>query len=418
MTITPTRMNSKVIKYILLWCAVILVMIVLLFLITKSRGRKYENKNDVKKNPVTKASQNIQYNRTPLIKNIPIGSSDGLDGIVSAPQQIHKDSKSVKKLLELYKKSKRYGYNTFKLTEDMVDVLNPNRFHPVTAPFTTKEESENGQFNDDPEERIFFRFETDRFSFIEDEKLEVRLAIYKGEKTKKPVKAALSDVVVFKNNKTGTFEKISTLSLGEYSPRFPGDGQYVGNFQPSIFIKDEFDGYLKFLVKWQIEGENPTNTELLVHYTKFSPAVFNGKIRDEVIDGSLKITVGLNVEKTGKYILTALLYDSSGKITVAYSNISVQLTSGETEATFPFYGMLFRDLGVAGPYKLKRLSGYLSGASTYGKGALLRDWNGNYSTQPYKIEEFSDEAYSDPDMQGTISAYEKQIRELEAKENQ
>ncbi|MBN2725353.1 MAG: hypothetical protein JXR95_14915 [Deltaproteobacteria bacterium] len=413
--------NKNVKKYLIIWIGAVAAIIVLVLMIYGSSKKDKNNKKiDVNTNHESMTSFDRQHHgikSSPQMVKLPDGADNGLAGVVT-DDNVYGNSKSVKRLLNLYKKSRRYGLSTFKLTSDMVDILKPNRFHAVTAPFTTRADSADGQFSDDPEERIYFRFETDRFSFMEDEKIEIRLAVYRGEKSKKPLKAVLSDVSVSKNNEQGVFELLTTTNMGEYSPRFPGDSQYVGNFIPSKFIPDFFDGYLKFSVKWQIEGENPSVSEILVHYTRFPPAEFTGNMRDEIVDGSLKLTAGLNVRKAGKYILTALLYDSDGKNPIAYSNIAVQLGEGETQAEFIFYGIVFRDLAIAGPYKITKLSGYLSGVSAFGKGPLLKDWTGSFQTQPYKLDEFTNLPFTDPVTQSTINAYEKQIKELELKESQ
>lgn len=80
-------------------------------------------------------------------------------------------------------------------------------------------------------------------------------------------------------------------------------------------------------------------------------AHLTGRYRDEVRDGSLVVSAEVDVTRAGRFHLAATLYSMAGE-PVGTAQAATELEPGRRWIELSFYGLMFHDRKVAGPYRL------------------------------------------------------------------
>ncbi|MFH2096497.1 MAG: choice-of-anchor X domain-containing protein [Bacteroidota bacterium] len=193
-----------------------------------------------------------------------------------------------------------------------------------------------------------------------------------------------------------------------------------------LFTPDEDDwGDIFLSVKFEVAGdETGSEYELKTHFfaSPETPATFTGVFEETVRDGSLYITVELDVSEEGFYTVEANLLSDEGPI--AFARTDKDLEGGKQKVELEFFGKILHDKGIDGPYKLIGLRGQLdTGAiqlanltkSPEEVAKFLKEvsderpnrlmvpyYKEEYKTAAYKSREFSDKEYDSPEKQQRI----------------
>ncbi len=328
--------------------------------------------------------------------------------------QMHGTVEGLKRLKSMYEQANRYPVTTLRLTADMTDVLNPNRFTPVTPLFIRKSELDSG-IPDEPENRLYYRFWTDRFATHGNESMTLRFSAWQGTEKRKPAPVQIHSLESFAVTATGE-EPLGKLPFSLITPGNIDEGQYQYAFQPGTLKKVQNHGYIKYLLSWQFPGEEPVRSEVVVHHTHQVPARYTGEFGEIVLQGNLVLKVGLEVFLPGSFNLSLLLFDESGKNPVAYVNQVKRLEPGKQMVEFVYYGLVFHDAGMAGPYTVTSARGYLQDDSTTGRGPEIPTWSGSWQTGPHELEDFTSDEFTSLQKESVLRAYDQQIHELEQKQ--
>jgi hypothetical protein len=124
-------------------------------------------------------------------------------------------------------------------------------------------------------------------------------------------------------------------------------------------------------------------------------AQLTGQYRDAVVNGTLEVGVEVDVAEAGRFHVEATLYGADGSGAIAWAQAAGELEPGRQWMTLPFYGLILRERGIAGPYVLRWVA--LS-TTTRMPNAKNRLREANYRTAPYDLAAFTDRPFDDADL--------------------
>lgn len=133
-------------------------------------------------------------------------------------------------------------------------------------------------------------------------------------------------------------------------------------------------------------------------------AHLTGRYRDELRDGSLVVSAEVDVTRAGRFHLAATLYSMAGE-PVGTAQAATELEPGRRWIELSFYGLMFHDRKVAGPFRL----GTVSLATTGGMPNALNDLVENaFVTRAWKLEQMTTRPFGNPRLLEAASRLEKQ----------
>ena len=132
-----------------------------------------------------------------------------------------------------------------------------------------------------------------------------------------------------------------------------------------------------------------------------------GRYRDELRDGSLVIAAEVDVARSGRLHLAGTLYSMQGE-PIGTAQAAAELQPGRHWIELSFYGLIFHDRKVAGPYRL----GTVALATTGGMPGALNDLVENaHVTRAWRIDQMTAKPFGNPH-------YLQAAERLEAEERQ
>jgi hypothetical protein len=133
-------------------------------------------------------------------------------------------------------------------------------------------------------------------------------------------------------------------------------------------------------------------------------AHLTGRYRDELRDGSLMVSAEVDVTRAGRFHLAATLYSMAGE-PVGTAQAAAELEPGRRWIELSFYGLMFHDRQVAGPFRL----GTVSLATTGGMPNALNDLVENaHVTRAWKLEEMTSRPFGNQRLLEAAARLEKQ----------
>lgn len=118
-------------------------------------------------------------------------------------------------------------------------------------------------------------------------------------------------------------------------------------------------------------------------------AALTGNYRDTIKNGALVIEAEVEAYEAGRFLVLATAY-TDDDIPLGTTQVAAQLEAGTSWVALPFHGLMVRDGGRPGPYRLAHISvekqsfPLLTGVSAAP----------NYRTRPYALSEFASEPYN------------------------
>jgi len=133
-------------------------------------------------------------------------------------------------------------------------------------------------------------------------------------------------------------------------------------------------------------------------------AHLTGRYRDELRDGSLVILAEVDVTRAGRFHLAGTLYSMAGE-PVGTAQAAAELEPGRQWIELSFYGLMFHDREVAGPYRL----GTVAFATTGGMPNALNDLVENaHVTRAWKLEQMTERPFGNQRLLEAAARLEKQ----------
>lgn len=202
----------------------------------------------------------------------------------------------------------------------------------------------------------------------------------------------------------------------------PGDTRagnaYVASFQPSSRGFANYSGPLQVVALVSAgsaeRGTVEAAADFDLQYTSTPPALFTGKVREVLENGSLSLYVGLKVLKPGRYVLAARLDDARG-YPLAYLSFNEVLAVGTQQVKFVVFGKLIRDVQGVSPFRLRDLDGFLLKENVDPDRELIPALVGTvHTTQTYALEQFSDDEWQSEEKDRYIREFTKDVEEAQA----
>lgn len=317
-----------------------------------------------------------------------------------------------------YKLYYRYPKNSRPLTKSMVDLLDPMKMQTSTLPLYKKGEDIKGppsyqfQFNS-PSHSI-----TGSQLFIAS--LEVR-NIAEGVAVRPDIKSAK----VYSDFASGR----QLLNEAEFNDSgFDEDARADDNiftFSWRAGGKDrKYWGDLEMRVIFEIESEE-YEASLGFFHSPEMVAEFLGVFDEYMKDGSLTIAPQIDIKKGGHFIIEANLFHEETEEPVGWAYFNGELNPGVQQTPLIFFGRIFHDLALDGKFVLRNLRGFrnnipfkLSDMQKVAEQGLdkmgietkdepdkemIANYDQDYTTQEYKLEQFSKQEYQGADKEKALS---------------
>ncbi|MCB9549321.1 MAG: hypothetical protein H6706_26255 [Myxococcales bacterium] len=151
--------------------------------------------------------------------------------------------------------------------------------------------------------------------------------------------------------------------------------------------------------------EGPAEARLqAVHVRRDAvPARFTGAFQDAVDGGSLRIDVGVDVARAGRYLIDCNLYDDAGE-PVAWARFKGSLPEGPGTVPLRFFGKVLVDGGRPGPWRIGELRGARHEPGAFPDLAPMEPFTAPWSTGPWPLEAFSDAPWEAPARTARLAA--------------
>ena len=281
--------------------------------------------------------------------------------------------------LTAYKKANVYPPTSRPLTENQLDLLQPNRRHE------TVREADQG-------DGITYLFTADRYFVIADETLTATLVVRRDGK---PIAVTLTqaffavlDPVAHREQPIPlTFDSHGGILAATIAP-----ARLALARQSAIGVYVEFD-----------YGDGKQRAHIDFQYTPAAgiPARFTGVFLDGLESGSLVIHAGVDVIAPGPYLIDANLYDTTEQ-PVAWTRFKGDLAAGPQSADLVFFGKVLVDAAAHGPFHLGQLRGARFAPGRDPDLEQMPPFTGTFTTRPYATTDFSDAEYDSPEKQRMI----------------
>lgn len=131
-------------------------------------------------------------------------------------------------------------------------------------------------------------------------------------------------------------------------------------------------------------------------------AQLTGVYRDSLRDGNVVVSAQVEVTRAGRFHLSGTLATLDGKALGTAQN-AVELTPGQHWIELSFYGLMFHDRGVAGPYRLASLALATTGAVPNAQSRLVEN---AHVTRAYKLAELRSTPFDRADLVETAARLE------------
>lgn len=180
---------------------------------------------------------------------------------------------------------------------------------------------------------------------------------------------------------------------GEGADAEPGDGVFAARYTlPERWLPELAE---TFLVKVEAKGPKGKTFRASSGFLYSNPHVaLTGRFDERVVDGDLVIRAEVEVERSGRFHLGGTLYTPGGE-PIGWAQAAAELDVGTHWLELPFYGLMFHERGVAGPYHLGTLA--LSNVSTM-PNAPAELVEGAYRTRSHSLDAFVARGFGDPQL--------------------
>jgi hypothetical protein len=136
-------------------------------------------------------------------------------------------------------------------------------------------------------------------------------------------------------------------------------------------------------------------------------------VSDSLRAGSLVVTLDVNVLERGTYDFEANLVSGDGSVPIGYVQKNDTLAPGRQNVDLVFFGRMFGEVGVDGPYQLRDVHGLLLSLDG-GEHNIPFEYDAPYLTKAWRHGELSPAEWDAPEKQQKIAALERLISDTAA----
>ncbi len=285
--------------------------------------------------------------------------------------------------LTTYLKQSIYPPTSRRLLPTQVDLIEWNRRH----------ERERATRNDPT---TSYRFSADKYWVTGDEGITSFLEV---ENEGRPVPARITDAYVEPVDAAGKRVSLTYAKEGH---------RHTNTLAPAKLDGMEGPTKLRLVVVFEA-GSGPESAQLSFVFNPPAtiPARFTGEFRDEVVDGSIVVYAGVEVETAGHYLVDCNLYDSD-ESPVAWSRFKGRITADTTEVPLRFFGKAILDAEPRAPFSLGQLRGSLYVEGQQPDTHMMLPFDGEYTLETSSLTGISDAEWDSETKRRKV----KKLREL------
>jgi hypothetical protein len=203
----------------------------------------------------------------------------------------------------------------------------------------------------------------------------------------------------------GVFEVIGTVVYrddGQAPDERAGDGVYAARFiMPEARVPDLADSFNVRIEVVMANGEVQLADDGF-QYTN-PHARLTGRYRDAVRKGSLVISAEIEVWKKGRFHLAGTIASQDGE-PIGEAQTAAELGPGRHWLHLHFYGLMFHDRKVAGPYRLASL---ILRTVTRMPGEIGVPVLDTHVTRAYRLDQMTTKSFDEPNLLETIRRMEE-----------
>lgn len=306
----------------------------------------------------------------------------------SAPGRVVAGETITHGALRNFEKINRYPSSSRRLTADSADLLNPN------SRYETRQLLPDSEANSDRKWEILFT--ADRYFVRGHDPVQLSLELWHEGRQVTPRR------VVLTASRSGAAGDGNEVAL----PVKTGAGAATATFIPGDNWPTHV-GQVRVEARFSADGLAEQTGSLPFYLTSLErlPAKFTGKFNDQVIDGNLVVDVGVRVDQPGRYRVEGNLFDLSGN-PVAWAAFNGELGAGEQAPNLKFYGLVFHDAGLAGPFVLRQVRGHRLRPGDSPHREDMVDYPGDHPLDGrYEIADFTSTEYDSPWKQRMLRLY-------------
>jgi hypothetical protein len=178
---------------------------------------------------------------------------------------------------------------------------------------------------------------------------------------------------------------------GKGADRQAGDGIWSARLRMPAGLEPELAA--SYMVKVRSRLLDGDVRESVGGFLYSNPAAhLTGRYRDELRDGNLVIAAEVDVARAGRFHLAGTLTSLEGE-PLGTAQAAAELEPGQQWIELSFYGLIFHDRKVAGPYRL----GTVAFATTGGMPNALNDLVENaHVTRAWRVEQMTSRPFGNP----------------------
>lgn len=260
---------------------------------------------------------------------------------------------------------------------------------------------------------LYYRFGADRAHVAYGEPYTAWIEAWEGnDDTKKiPVKITDGFVMTLSGPKPGRVVTVQFKDDGLNGDEKAGDHRYTVRFVPSDIPE------LRTALQTRLQAVIETGKAKRLAVREFTysprPVVLVESITDSIKEGNLVVTLNVDVREKGIYGFEANLMSGDGQTPVAWAKENRTLEAGKQAVECRFFGKIFHDKGVDGPYLVKDIRGFLR----FNDDKEMPIWwkhEGTHLTKGYKPVDFSSKEWDDPEKTQTIDRMKQMIADTKA----
>lgn len=169
-----------------------------------------------------------------------------------------------------------------------------------------------------------------------------------------------------------------------------GDGVYSARLAPSGLTATA-----SYMVRVQTRLADGDPLSAAGGFLYSDPAShLTGRYRDSLRDGNLVIAAEIEVSERGRFHLAGTLYSMSGE-PIGYAQAAAELEPGRQWIELSYYGLLFHDRQVAGPYRLGTLALSTTGRMPNALNDLVEN---AHVTRAYRVQQMRGVPFERPQL--------------------
>ncbi len=248
-------------------------------------------------------------------------------------------------LMAEYRLNYRYPLESRPLTKRMSDLIDPWTVHPVREPLYANQPPAAGE-----KPVYYYTWSAPTYVVTGNKPAVARLTVFEPE-SDRPVSVRIDSATVFAD------PEFRSVRIGEAQHNDDASGRHTLTWTPQPGMRLHW-GNVRMAVKFRAPNGKLFEVDTQFRSTPNPPAFFTGEIRERLDNGSLKIEVGLDVKKEGKYILEANLFDDSDR-PLHWVYVNRYLERGLQFVDLNFFGLVFHDRDFTqGRLVLRQLRGH------------------------------------------------------------